>query len=336
MADDPRVSVVIPTYKRLELLKRAIACVRSQTTTGWELLISDDEEPAGETWQYLQGLADGGGRVRVLRNPGPHGQCGNMNNLLRHAKGAWIKPLFDDDLLRPTCLEVMLDAVGRAPGVAMASCRVASFAHGKIVKEEPWQGRPLLELIPQRYVHLGMYLQEDVGLGIPTQVIVRRDVVQEKGAWFQEHPGLFSGVDTLWYMNVLKHGDQLIINRVLAEQFQGEHVTVTSQMTEERMDAEFSLLRRMQYKLIEPDLPRPSLRVALQALRLIRSSQSVANGRFVRAVTLAASAWHPAAWRHALRWYLRRRWPQWCGRTIPCTAVGTVSSGESTCSSQSR
>ena len=44
----------------------------------WELIITDDDDPPGETWSYLQVLAASDARVRIARNPGWHGQSGNV------------------------------------------------------------------------------------------------------------------------------------------------------------------------------------------------------------------------------------------------------------------
>lgn len=46
------ISVAIPTYRRLPMLRRAIESVFAQTYADWEVVISDDEAPSGETWDF--------------------------------------------------------------------------------------------------------------------------------------------------------------------------------------------------------------------------------------------------------------------------------------------
>lgn len=309
MGTSPFISVVIPTYKRPDLLPRAIASVLAQTYTNWELIISDDEQRAGNTWQYLKKYAESDQRIRIVQNYGQHGQSGNVNNAMRLAKGKWIKPLFDDDVLRPDCLEYFAKAAVCCSTAAIISCRMFCTVNGlRLTPAKLGKRQGTVEIIPQRYVPLGMYLQEDVGLGTPTQVMVRTDIVKS-GVWFEEYPGLFSGVDTYWFMRVAVHGDALIINQFLVEMYQGGHETVTSQMTDERHDLEFALLRSMQYDMIDTSIRKPAIAVALQMLALIRSANAYKKGDRKRAFKLVLKAKNPYSWLLFLRWlFVRKGW----------------------------
>jgi glycosyltransferase involved in cell wall biosynthesis len=53
-------------------------------------------------------------RVRVVRNPRNLGLADNWNRCVELARGPWIKFLFQDDYLAPTCLAVMLAHAGPA------------------------------------------------------------------------------------------------------------------------------------------------------------------------------------------------------------------------------
>ena len=43
----PFITIAIPTYRRLPMLRRAIESVFAQTFTDWEMVVSDDETPPG-------------------------------------------------------------------------------------------------------------------------------------------------------------------------------------------------------------------------------------------------------------------------------------------------
>jgi len=61
------VSIILPTYNRLEFLRPAVESVFAQTFKDWELLIADDGSGA-ETQAYLASLHDPP-RTRVLGLP---------------------------------------------------------------------------------------------------------------------------------------------------------------------------------------------------------------------------------------------------------------------------
>jgi len=304
----PAFSIAMPTYKRLDLLSRAVRSVLAQTFADWELVISDDEDPPGAAWEYLQKLAASEPRVRILRNTlGPHGQCGNVNNALRNCRAEWIKILYDDDAMRPECLEKFRAAIAGADSVVMVSCLADHYVNNVRVRSDPRGKRPRLEILPRTYILLSMYLQ-DVDVGIPTQVMVRRSII-DGGVLFEDVPGFVSGVDSWWFTRVLQHGDLLFLNELLVEQHQGEHESVTSAARAEALDSEMQQYRRMVFPMIDPALHPPSLTVANQMLILIRAMHRLSRRKPLEAIRLAAHAWHPRAWWLAGRWFLRRSFP---------------------------
>jgi glycosyltransferase involved in cell wall biosynthesis len=306
----PLVSVVIPTYRRPALLPRAVASVLAQTFRHWELLISDDEAQPGETWEYLKTIAEPDSRIRVFRNPGPHCQVGNVNFLLRAARGEWIKPLYDDDAMRPRCLELMIAAARGHLAAAMVSCLAEHYHDLRSTKVEHRRGRPPVEYVPQRYVHLGMYLQDFVGGGTPTHVMVRQSAV-ERGALMEAPEGIISAVDSWWFARVLQHGDSLLVNDVLVESHQGSHESITSGLEHRQadLDHEFRRLRELQYPLIDASLNPPTLGTVVGMLALIRAANRAAKGHVIEALSLGWGVWRPASWWLALLWALRQCFP---------------------------
>lgn len=315
----PAISVLIPAYRRPELLKRAVASVKNQGFTDWDCYVSDDENPAGETWDYLQKLAGEDARFHVMRNPPPHGQVANLNRLMLAANGTWLKFLHDDDVLRPNCLAALAAAVEGQDGVAGVSCGVAEYRDGKHVKDKVFVGRALVERIESRQAVLGLYLQDEVGGGVPTQRMVRRSTV-EAGLRWEQPEGIRSCVDALFTLNTFARGDSLIVRAPLVEWHQGDHGTVTGSMADEELDAEYAWLRARQFRAVDPALRPPSLRVSLQYLKLVRATARLSRRRFAQAALLAAQAWHPRAWQLAFQWYMRRSGrPGWS--RIPRVAI---------------
>jgi glycosyltransferase involved in cell wall biosynthesis len=322
MRRTPAISVCIPTCKRPQLLQRAVASVFAQTWQDWELIISDDEDPPGEAWRYLGELQRQDARVTALRSNGPHGQVPNTNRTLLAARGTWLKPLHDDDVLRADCLETLVSAGRGLPSVVMVSGLVAQCQDGRsVVDKMPRRGAPL-EMIPQQYVHLAMYLQ-DCHAGVPTQVLVHRKAI-EQGALFADTPGIVSSVDALWNCAILKHGDLLFVNRLVAEHHQG-HETTTSGLTADQLAAEHPIVLRAELENIDPKLKPPPLGLALGMTKCIRALYELRNRRFAAGFRLAWGVRNLTSWLLTARWAANQAFP---GRlhAVPRIPVGSLES----------
>jgi glycosyltransferase involved in cell wall biosynthesis len=141
----PFITVAIPTYRRLPMLRRAVESVFAQTFTDWEMVVSDDETPSGNTWNFLEGLAASDRRVRPIMNDGPHGATFNHSNALKAARGEWIKILHDDDVLKPNCLKVLAHIVREYRNVIAVSCACESFFDGRLIAPFYRRDRAVLE-----------------------------------------------------------------------------------------------------------------------------------------------------------------------------------------------
>jgi hypothetical protein len=289
------------------MLARAIESVLAQTFADWEVVISDDEAEPGEGWAVACAYAERDQRIRAFRNPGSHGQAPNLNHAMSRARGEWIKPLYDDDELAPTCLATLLDGLGRTPGAVMATVLAIDVERSGRERAEKLGERLPFELIAQGDAHYALYVQ-DVDLGIPSQVMVRRDVI-DAGAKMMEAPGMPTVVDLLWYGQVLREGDLLLVNAPLVKRHQIGHDTITNGLTRESLFAEFRALRRAQRDLIPSGQAVPTLDETDQQLRLIRAMLEIRSGRIAQALRLLAI--RPVAGGHRLFafWLLRRLFP---------------------------
>lgn len=315
----PFFSIVIPTFRRPALLEAAVRSALAQTFADFEVVVSDDDVAGAESAPRTPPLDGSDPRVRVVPNPTDHGQAGNTNNGIRHARGRWIKLLHDDDLLHPACLERIHSTLRRLPSgshVGVVSCRSDTIMLSGDVRR--WQRRrnqPVVELIPSRHTVLAMYLQEDVGESLPTSMCIDRERLVANGAWMPQRAGFVSVVDTHWAILLAALGDRLVINEALVAKRQ-EPDSVTGRMTDEMLDREFEAIRELQFEAIPADLHPPPLHVTQQALSLRRAAHRLLKRRRpLDALSLAARAWHPRAWMMAVKMPLARRFPRICGRT---------------------
>ncbi len=307
----------MPTYKRPVMLRRAVESVLSQTYRDWELIVSDDEDPGGEAWEYLQPIAAADARVRPVRNPGPHGQVGNNNFAMRQARGEWIKPLFDDDALKPRCLERMLAAADASPGAALIRCLVDQYEHEHLRRGGERGRLPLLERLDSGHARLAMYLQ-DFEIGTPIQAMIPRRIVHAEtvsgtssgGVWWQGDVGLHSALDTWWLFRILEHGPLLLLNETLADQHWGHETGTAGDLANPTiLDRDFHGMRALMFPRVPTELSPPPVPVTQGQVRLMRAALRLRDRRPLDAARLVAGAWRPSSWRLAYRWARRQRHP---------------------------
>src|SRR5260370_20483072 len=93
------VSVIIPAYNEAATVERTISSVRNQIYSDLEVLVVDDGS-TDETAAIVQRLADIDHRITLLRKPNG-GLVSARNYGIAHAAGAFISPIYADDLLHP-------------------------------------------------------------------------------------------------------------------------------------------------------------------------------------------------------------------------------------------
>ena len=98
------VSVVIPTYNRYHLLKRAIQSVLNQTFQDIEIIVVDDGSTDGTQDLFVYPVNENP-KIRYLRQNVNCGAQATRNAGIRKAKGDWIAFLDSDDEWLPEKLE---------------------------------------------------------------------------------------------------------------------------------------------------------------------------------------------------------------------------------------
>jgi GT2 family glycosyltransferase len=117
-ADEPLVSVGIPTFNRAESLRRAAASALGQTHRRLEVVISDNAS-TDATIDACRELAAADPRVRVLRHPVNRGPIANFNAVLDELSGEYAMLLADDDWLDADYVERCLGELRARPDHAL-------------------------------------------------------------------------------------------------------------------------------------------------------------------------------------------------------------------------
>lgn len=209
-------SVVITTYNRLNLLKRAIDTSLDQTLA-CEVVVVDDCSTDG-TQTYVQkrceAMANSGDKRLVYhRNPDNLGHSKSVNTGVELATGDWIKPLDDDDYLAPNCMEVMQDAIALRPQATICSCQAAQVDPSEVeISRTRQAGLGKVFYIPQEDIHLAMLL-DLVHFGTPVQVAFSREAFLKTGGWDSSLDANFDDIDS--WVKIAKFGDAIFINQCL-------------------------------------------------------------------------------------------------------------------------
>lgn len=114
------ISICIPTYNRLTVLKEAIESCLNQTLLPDEILIGDDSL-MDDTEQWVTNTLNGQGiKIRYFHNRPALRQSRNVNWLFQEAAGDLTILLHDDDLLLPNALEDLHSCFVKYPEIDAA------------------------------------------------------------------------------------------------------------------------------------------------------------------------------------------------------------------------
>ena len=208
----PIVSVCIPTYNGDKYLKECLDSVLAQTFTDFEVLIVDDCS-SDETVKIAKEYADRDGRIRLIVNEQNLGLVGNWNRCIELAQGEWIKFVFQDDLIEPTCLERMLAASN--PNSFLICCRrnflfeadvqeTTRKSYEKFVTYLSLEGlfSGATEISSQDYCEAALDCIGVNFVGEPTSVMLRRRVFSTFGLF---NPHLIQICDFEFWMRIASH-----------------------------------------------------------------------------------------------------------------------------------
>lgn len=182
----PRVSVIIPTFNRLNLLKEAVESVLNQSFSDYELIITDNGSGDG-THSWVRSLLKKEPRVIFNVNEMNLGMVGNWNKGIELAKGQFVSILMDDDLWKKTFLEETVRILEKHDDVGFCAVPLDPFPKNisrkrvtddfyRIYKED----KEIEGLECIRKLLSGKWL-----VGLPSAVLVRKKIFDEFG-WFDE------------------------------------------------------------------------------------------------------------------------------------------------------
>lgn len=131
----PTVDIAIPAYKPI-FFEQSLKSAIGQTYPNTKIYVSDDC-PTNE----IQLICAKYPQVEYFKNPNPGG-LNNIVNSIERGKGQFIKPLFDDDILHPFCVERMVKFINPLEEVGLI---FSASAHIDINNNKSHLRRPFTE-----------------------------------------------------------------------------------------------------------------------------------------------------------------------------------------------
>ena len=252
---NPLVSICIPTYNGAAFLEEALDSVTAQTYRPIEVVVSDDASKDTTLAIVEAYTARVDFPVRVVVHK-PKGIGANWNNSIRHAKGAYIKFLFQDDVLEPTCIEEMLTVFKAHPDVGLVGSKRTFIVEGEPSPEiDEWiakfknlqvqfESPEPLTLIDKTLFSRRDFLDSPMNkIGEPPTVMFKKDILLEVGSFDEK---LQQILDYVFYYRILKKYPIIIINRPLV-QFR-IHSAQATHVNRNRPIADYSVYKKILYK----------------------------------------------------------------------------------------
>ena len=207
----PKVSIVIPSYKK-DHFEQCLRSAIGQSYLNTEILVSDNcpTEAIHDICQRYPSVIYQ--RCSALRTD-------NVLSSFYSGKGEYIKPLFDDDILHPFCVERMVAVMESDPSVEMvySASEIINAGNGRLETRRPYTASGSL---------VGRELARQMALGMCnpigefSTIMMRRKKIWDLGAsrLFQlsRHDFSLGLADVAAYINLIKDGKAFYIDEELS------------------------------------------------------------------------------------------------------------------------
>ncbi len=123
---NPKVTALVPCYNASDFLRRTLECLAAQTWSNIEILIGDDCSTDG-TVAIIREFAARHSAARVIEQPANLGWLGHSNLLMSKADGELMFFAFHDDIVAPTYVERLVEALRDRPDAVLAFSDMEEF-----------------------------------------------------------------------------------------------------------------------------------------------------------------------------------------------------------------
>jgi glycosyltransferase involved in cell wall biosynthesis len=225
---NPLISVCLPVYNGEKYLKEALASLSKQTYKNIELIVSDDDSKDHSLLIINEFSKNVNFPVYVYSHL-PNGIGGNWNNCIEKANGEYIKFLFQDDVLAPSCIEEMVSAYEEYPNAGLITCKRTFIVDANSNTEATYnwidtfgdlqinicENSGSLMVLNKKIFSDIEFLKSPLNkVGEPTTVLFKKEIVKKIGLFDTQ---LKQILDYEYWYRILKIHDIIVINKPLVQ-----------------------------------------------------------------------------------------------------------------------
>ena len=201
--DNPKITILIPTYKRPQTLRDSIASALNQKMNAgmpeYEIVIMNDSpDEDGSTAELVRSFHSD--RIYFFVNERNIGMFGNWNRGVELARGEYVVMLHDDDVLSPYYLEALTTAIREKDHPA-----VIGTSHYDFQDIASLNFAPLPQKLAYRQITC---LQKFFGQAVSIcGVAVRKDVYFKLGGYNDEY---YPNADYIFIYKIVASGERAL------------------------------------------------------------------------------------------------------------------------------
>lgn len=257
---NPLVSICIPTYNGAAYLQDALDSVLNQTYTPIEVIISDDESQ-DNTLEIAKNFKEKVNFPVAIIIHAPTGIGANWNNSIKHANGEYIKFLFQDDILLPTCVAEMVKTFQKNKNLELVACKRDFIIESNNTSEvKEWIGKyenlqiqfenknEAITFVDKSLFSQAYFENKPKNkIGEPSAVMFKKSILDAVG-YFDE--SLKQNLDYVFYYRILKKHPIAIINKTLVK-FR-IHNSQATNVNRKKPIADYEIYKEILYKEFLP------------------------------------------------------------------------------------
>ncbi|MCB0411389.1 MAG: glycosyltransferase [Bdellovibrionales bacterium] len=245
-----QISVLIPTYNRLEVLKRAISSVENQTWADWDLWVIDDASTDG-TAEWVRSKKLSNPQIHLVELSKNRGVSFARNQGISCSKGEWVALLDSDDEWLPKKLLLQMQAVQENPHL--------KFFHG----EEIWIRNGIRVNPHKKHAKSGgqIFLNGlDMCRISPSSALIHRSLFEKYGTFREEFPVC---EDYELWLRLCRHEEVGFITEPLLKKYGGHK----DQLSQRYHSMDYWRLKALQPFLDDKKLEEESKTMLVEVVR---------------------------------------------------------------------